>query len=64
MIEIGTWERAKMCGIAGAMDLVGRREFPAERLLAMTRAIAHRGPDDEAVHIEPGMVDPENWTIC
>ena len=44
-----------MCGIAGAFDLTGAREFPAERLLAMTSAIAHRGPDDEHIHIEPGV---------
>ena len=44
-----------MCGIAGAIDLTGNREFPAQRLLAMTAAIAHRGPDDEQVHIEPGV---------
>jgi asparagine synthase (glutamine-hydrolysing) len=44
-----------MCGIAGAVDLKGTREFPAQRLLAMTAAIAHRGPDDEQVHIEPGV---------
>ncbi len=44
-----------MCGIAGAYDLTGRREFPRGRLLAMTAAIAHRGPDDEHVHIEPGV---------
>lgn len=44
-----------MCGIAGALDLTGRREFPLERLLAMTGAIEHRGPDDEWYHIEPGV---------
>jgi asparagine synthase (glutamine-hydrolysing) len=44
-----------MCGIAGALDLEGRRDFPGERLLAMTSAIAHRGPDDEHVHHEPGL---------
>ena len=44
-----------MCGIAGAIDLNGRREFSARRLLAMTGAIAHRGPDDEQIHIEPGV---------
>lgn len=44
-----------MCGIAGAIDLEGRREFPAARLLGMTGAIAHRGPDDEQIHIEPGV---------
>src|SRR4051794_19536800 len=44
-----------MCGIAGALDLKGGRKFPTERLLMMTRAIAHRGPDDEQVHHEPGV---------
>jgi asparagine synthase (glutamine-hydrolysing) len=44
-----------MCGIAGAIDLNGRREFPVSRLLAMTAAIAHRGPDDEQIHVEPGL---------
>ena len=43
-----------MCGIAGALDLTGTREFPAPRLRAMTAAIAHRGPDDEHLHLEPG----------
>jgi asparagine synthase (glutamine-hydrolysing) len=44
-----------MCGIAGAVDLNGTREFPVDRLLAMTGAIAHRGPDDEHYHVEPGV---------
>src|SRR5262245_43963775 len=44
-----------MCGIAGAVDLSGGRRFPHERILAMTRAIGHRGPDDEQIHIEPGV---------
>lgn len=52
----GTQNRGDcMCGIAGAVDLTGRRLFPAERLLRMTAAIAHRGPDDEHIHIEPGV---------
>jgi asparagine synthase (glutamine-hydrolysing) len=44
-----------MCGIVGAFDLTGRRDFPQERLLRMTGAIAHRGPDDERIHLEPGV---------
>lgn len=44
-----------MCGIAGAVDLIGEREFPRERLRAMTDAITHRGPDEEGWHIEPGV---------
>jgi len=44
-----------MCGIVGALDLTGNRDFPAEWLRAMTVAIAHRGPDDEYFHREPGL---------
>jgi asparagine synthase (glutamine-hydrolysing) len=44
-----------MCGIAGAFDLTGRREFPEECLLSMTGAMVHRGPNDEWVHLEPGL---------
>jgi asparagine synthase (glutamine-hydrolysing) len=44
-----------MCGIAGAIDLTGKRTFPADRLAAMCRALAHRGPDDEYSHLEPGV---------
>jgi asparagine synthase (glutamine-hydrolysing) len=44
-----------MCGIVGAVDLTGRRHFPTDRLLRMTAAIAHRGPDDEHIHVEPGV---------
>jgi len=36
-----------MCGIAGFFG-DGRREH----LVAMTRALAHRGPDDEGFHID------------
>ncbi|RUL88742.1 asparagine synthase (glutamine-hydrolyzing) [Tautonia sociabilis] len=44
-----------MCGIAGALDLVGHRTFPIDRAVAMTRAISHRGPDAEGIHREPGV---------
>ncbi|MFM7592825.1 MAG: asparagine synthetase B family protein, partial [Isosphaeraceae bacterium] len=44
-----------MCGIAGAFDLTGQRIFEEPRLLSMTGAITHRGPDDEGIHIEPGV---------
>lgn len=44
-----------MCGIAGAFDLEGQRLFDESRLLSMTGAITHRGPDDEGIHIEPGV---------
>jgi asparagine synthase (glutamine-hydrolysing) len=44
-----------MCGIAGGIDLTGIREFSPDRLSAMIGAIAHRGPDDEQLHFEPGV---------
>jgi asparagine synthase (glutamine-hydrolysing) len=44
-----------MCGIAGALDLTGTREFSLQRLAVMAGAIAHRGPDDEHFHLEPGL---------
>jgi asparagine synthase (glutamine-hydrolysing) len=36
-----------MCGIAGVVDLTGRRQAPPEVLQAMADAITHRGPDEE-----------------
>lgn len=41
-----------MCGIAGQFDFV--RGVPADRdaVARMTRAIAHRGPDDEGYHFD------------
>ncbi len=44
-----------MCGIAGALDLHHQRDYSPDRLRAMTQAIAHRGPDDESFHQEPGV---------
>ncbi|MEM8988000.1 MAG: XrtA/PEP-CTERM system amidotransferase [Pseudomonadota bacterium] len=44
-----------MCGIAGILDLKGRREIDRNRLAAMTNALAHRGPDGEGFFIEPGI---------
>jgi asparagine synthase (glutamine-hydrolysing) len=44
-----------MCGIAGLFDTKGSRPFPAAVVRAMTDAIAHRGPDGEGFHLEPGV---------
>lgn len=41
-----------MCGIAGFLDPAGRVDRRAATLSAMARAIAHRGPDDEGVHLD------------
>jgi len=41
-----------MCGIAGVLDAGGiGRDIPE----TMATAIAHRGPDDATVHVEPGL---------
>ena len=40
-----------MCGIAGILNLDGRPAAP-EEICAITRALAHRGPDGEGVHVE------------
>jgi asparagine synthase (glutamine-hydrolysing) len=41
-----------MCGIAGYVNLDPLRPAQREVLLPMTRAIAHRGPDDEGFHVD------------
>ena len=44
-----------MCGIAGIFDLKGRRDVNAPLLERMTQSIAHRGPDGDGFHCEPGV---------
>src|SRR5258708_5045261 len=44
-----------MCGIAGIFDLRGRRPVDPALIRRMTDAIAHRGPDGEGFHVEPGL---------
>lgn len=36
-----------MCGIAGVIDLSGRRTVPTSAVRSMAQAIIHRGPDEE-----------------
>lgn len=43
-----------MCGLAGLHDPSGGTP-DAATLAAATRAIRHRGPDDEGFHVEPGI---------
>jgi asparagine synthase (glutamine-hydrolysing) len=43
-----------MCGIAGVVDLRGRREIPPRLLQAMNDSQTHRGPDDAGTFFEPG----------
>jgi asparagine synthase (glutamine-hydrolysing) len=44
-----------MCGIAGWFDLRGQREPNRGMVRAMCLAIAHRGPDGDGFHFEPGV---------
>jgi asparagine synthase (glutamine-hydrolysing) len=44
-----------MCGIAGMVDLAGKRPVPAAALRAMAGAIVHRGPDQDGFLIRPGV---------
>ena len=44
-----------MCGIAGIVDTRFRREPDRGLALRMNDAIAHRGPDGDGLHLEPGV---------
>ena len=44
-----------MCGIAGIVDLSGRRTTPLGVVRRMTQAIIHRGPDEEGYFNGPGI---------
>src|SRR3954466_14779293 len=44
-----------MAGIAGIIDLTGSQTASATALRHMARALAHRGPDLEGFHEEPGI---------
>jgi asparagine synthase (glutamine-hydrolysing) len=44
-----------MCGIAGIVDLGGGRPVLEAELRAMCDVLVHRGPDDEGVHVGPGV---------
>ncbi|MGQ0384060.1 MAG: XrtA/PEP-CTERM system amidotransferase [Gammaproteobacteria bacterium] len=44
-----------MCGICGIVDLAGRRPIDEALVRRMNGAIAHRGPDGDGFHFEPGV---------
>lgn len=44
-----------MCGIAGVIDLAGRRVVPEGVVERMSRALVHRGPDEEGFFRRPGI---------
>jgi asparagine synthase (glutamine-hydrolysing) len=44
-----------MCGITGIFDTRGRREIDRAVLRRMNDSQHHRGPDEEGMHVEPGV---------
>jgi len=44
-----------MCGITGLFDTRSRRDFDRAVLQRMNDSQAHRGPDGEGLHLEPGV---------
>ena len=44
-----------MCGITGYFDLAGLDPIERALLQRMNDAIAHRGPDGDGFHLEPGV---------
>jgi asparagine synthase (glutamine-hydrolysing) len=44
-----------MCGIAGVIDLKGRRRPDQAKLQRMADALLHRGPDDDGFLVAPGI---------
>ena len=44
-----------MCGITGVFDSRGRREIRRDVLERMNDSQQHRGPDEEGLHLEPGV---------
>jgi asparagine synthase (glutamine-hydrolysing) len=44
-----------MCGIAGVYGYTGDTDSLRQRLSVMNRVMIPRGPDEEGIHIEPGM---------
>src|SRR5262249_2542859 len=45
----------RMCGIAGVVDLTGRRPAPAGVVEAMAEALYHRGPDEDGFFHTAGL---------
>jgi len=44
-----------MCGIAGVVDLAGKRSAPARVINRMAETMLHRGPDEDGFLHRPGM---------
>ncbi|MCW5652268.1 XrtA/PEP-CTERM system amidotransferase [Hydrogenophaga sp.] len=44
-----------MCGISGLFDTVGQRDFDRALASRINNIQAHRGPDEDDLHFEPGL---------
>jgi asparagine synthase (glutamine-hydrolysing) len=44
-----------MCGIAGMIDLAGKRPVPEGSIQRMAWSLLHRGPDEEGFLVRPGL---------
>ncbi|HUH94116.1 MAG TPA: XrtA/PEP-CTERM system amidotransferase [Casimicrobiaceae bacterium] len=44
-----------MCGIVGVFDLSGKRPIGQDLVARMNQSLAHRGPDADGFHFEPGL---------
>lgn len=44
-----------MCGISGLFDTQGARAYSRELISRINNVQAHRGPDEDDVHLEPGL---------
>ena len=44
-----------MCGISGLFDTLGTRDFARDLATRINNIQAHRGPDEDDVHLEPGL---------
>jgi len=44
-----------MCGIVGVFDLSGKRPIARDLVARMNQSLAHRGPDADGFHFEPGL---------
>jgi asparagine synthase (glutamine-hydrolysing) len=44
-----------VCGITGVFDIRGRRNIARDVLARMNASQHHRGPDEDGIHLEPGV---------
>src|SRR5574343_1059390 len=50
-----TKDNNPMCGISGLFDTSGQRHFDRALAVRVNNIQAHRGPDEDDIHLEPGL---------